>query len=231
MTEINYIGEHLFPGQIGQFLVILAFACALASSIAFYKSANSSDNKLQLSWKNLGRITFLIHGISVIGIIVILYIIISSHYFEYHYAWQHSSNALPWYYRFSCFWEGQEGSFLLWSLWHVILGGLLIWSARKWEAPLMSVVSLVQVFLGSMLLGIYFFGYKIGSSPFLLLRDVMTDAPIFSTGRLPEFRGRWFRSEPLAPKLLDGDSSPGFVSRFCIHTHSFCLCHGRFVEK
>ena len=176
MTEINYIGEHLLPGKLGHFLIILAFSSALAASVAYFKSANSEPGNSTSSWRKLGRITFLIHGISVIGIVGILYFIISSHYFEYHYAWQHSSKALPWYYRFSCFWEGQEGSFLLWSLWHVVLGGFLIRSSKQWEAPVMSVVSFVRVFLSSMLLGISFFGYKIGSSPFLLLRDVMTEA-------------------------------------------------------
>ncbi len=177
--EVNYTGEHLFPGQLGHFLVILGFVSALLACIGYFFSAQASHEKQASAWRNFGRISFLTHAISVVGIVATLYLIISNHYFEYHYAWQHSSKALPWYYRFSCFWEGQEGSFLLWSAWHAVLGGFLIRTAKKWEAPVMAVVSLVQVFLGSMLFGIYFFGYKLGSSPFLLLRDVMTDAPIF----------------------------------------------------
>lgn len=43
----------------------------------------------------------------------------------------------------------------------------------------MGVVSFVQALLATMLLGIYFFGHKVGSSPFSLLRNEM-DAPIFS---------------------------------------------------
>lgn len=43
----------------------------------------------------------------------------------------------------------------------------------------MTVMSFAQFALATMLLGIYFFGTKVGSSPFVLLRNEM-DAPIFS---------------------------------------------------
>ena len=99
--------------------------------------------------------------------------------FEYKYAWQHSSRTLEVKYLLSCFWEGQEGSFLLWSIWHCVLGLILIRKARRWEAPVMTVVSFAQVCLATMIAGIYFFNWKMGSNPFALLRNEM-DAPIFS---------------------------------------------------
>lgn len=75
-------------------------------------------------------------------------------------------------YILSCFWEGQEGSFLLWTFWNVVLGNILRKSIdSKWEAPTMAVFSLVQVFLATMLLGIYVGGYKLGTNPFILLRE------------------------------------------------------------
>ena len=51
----------------------------------------------------------------------------------------------------------------------------------------MTIFSLVQAFLASMILGIVIPGldFKIGSSPFILLRDAMLDAPIFKAH--PEF--------------------------------------------
>ena len=44
----------------------------------------------------------------------------------------------------------------------------------------MAVVGLAQIFLASMLLGLHFGDLKIGSTPFMLLRDQMANAPIFS---------------------------------------------------
>jgi len=167
--NIEYIGEHLLPGQIGNFFVILSFVGALLSAISYYvAAANPLENS---SWKKIARTAFRIHSLAVIGIMATLFYLIFNHYFEYQYVWQHSSKALPLRYMLSCFWEGQEGSFLLWTFWHVVLGNILMRYAKDWEAPVMTIFSIVQIFLASMLLGIYVLGYKIGSNPFILLRE------------------------------------------------------------
>src|SRR5690606_1321124 len=67
--------------------------------------------------------------------------------------------------------EGQEGSFWLWSFWQAFLGLILIWKAKSWENGVMVTVALSQTFLASMLLGVELLGARIGSSPFILLRD------------------------------------------------------------
>ena len=182
--EVNYIGEHLWPGRIGHFLCILSMMAALMSAISFFISEHLTQrNQLsegESSWKRLARIAFGVHAFSVLGIVVVLFFMIFMHYFEYQYVYQHSSSDLPVYYMISCFWEGQEGSFLLWSFWHVVLGAFMIMFGRKWESSVMSVVMITQVFLGAMLIGIYFFGYKIGSTPFILMRDYNPAMPLFA---------------------------------------------------
>ena len=60
-----------------------------------------------------------------------------------------------------------------------MLGIILMKSAGKWEAPVMTVLSFAQVCLATMILGIYVFDIKVGSNPFLLTREVFQDAPIF----------------------------------------------------
>ena len=178
MEKINFVGEHLVPGFIGQFFVVLSFIAALLSSIAYFCSEKNIENKAD-SWLRLGRLAFYTHAVAVVGIAASLFYIIYAHLFEYHYAWSHSSIALPTHYIVSCFWEGQEGSFLLWTFWHALIGLVLIKSAAGWEKPTLAILSLVQVMLSSMLLGYFVFGYKVGSSPFILLREAM-QAPIFS---------------------------------------------------
>src|SRR5258706_12163318 len=82
-------------------------------------------------------------------------------------------------YIFSAFWEGQEGSFLLWMFWHVILGSIVVRTAGKWESGVMTWLAGIQVVLVSMIAGVYFAdNFRMGSSPFKLLRNSM-DAPIF----------------------------------------------------
>ena len=171
-------GEHLLPGHIGQTFVILSFGAALLSTLSYYFATTSAD-KLDKSWLRIGRIAFYLNSISILGVCSCLFYVIYNHYFEYHYAWSYTSRSLPVYYIVSGFWNGQEGGFLLWTFWQAVLGNLLIWKAKSWEKPVMTVVSLSQVFLASMILGIQILGVRIGSSPFLLLRNAM-EAPIFS---------------------------------------------------
>ena len=176
---MNYIGEHLLPGQIGHFFAVLSLMASLVATIAYFRASRVQTVSDKQSWIRLARIAFLLETISVITLFATLYYIISHHQFEYKYAYTHSDKSLQVEYLFACFWEGQEGSFMLWSFWHCVLGWILIWRSKEWEAGVMMVVSFAQFCLATMLIGIYFFGTKIGSSPFSLLRNEM-EAPIFS---------------------------------------------------
>ncbi|MEZ4805109.1 MAG: cytochrome c biogenesis protein CcsA [Bacteroidia bacterium] len=140
---------------------------SLIAAVAYALAVQRKDESL----KQLGKWMFFVHAASVYMVFFSLFYIIHSHYFEYQYAYQHSSTELPVYYMISCFWEGQEGSFLLWMFWHAVLGIVLIFRSGKWQAPVLTVMSLAQVILGSMLLGFEINDVKIGSSPFELLRD------------------------------------------------------------
>jgi cytochrome c-type biogenesis protein CcmF len=171
-------GEHLMPGHLGQFFIVLSFGSALLSTISYY-FATTQTNQADKSWFRLARISFFVNTASVVGIGCALFYIIYNHLFEYHYAWAHSSRTLPVYYIISSYWEGQEGSFWLWTFWQAVLGNFLIWKAKSWEKPVMTVISLSQVLLSSMLIGVNIFTARLGSSPFILLRDVI-EAPIFS---------------------------------------------------
>ncbi len=216
MEEMQYIGEHLLPGQIGQLAITLSFVAALLAGVSYFFAVENRNNGSQAaSWQQLGRWAFLLHGLSVFAIIgIIFYIMIQQHY-EYQYVWAHVSADLPLKYIASAFWEGQEGSFLLWMFWHVVLGIILIITAGKWESPVLAVVSIIQAFIASMILGVYFFGsVKIGSSPMLLLRETM-DAPIFSSadylslikgnGLNPLLQNYWMTIHP--PTLFLGFAS------------------------
>ncbi|GAA0547567.1 cytochrome c biogenesis protein CcsA [Chitinophaga japonensis] len=169
--ETKYIGEHLLPGQLGHFFAVLSFIASLVATIAYYNAVRAKEAPLEASWKRLARWAFIIEVVSVFTVFGILYYILYNHYFEYKYIWRNSSRTLETKYLLSSFWADQEGSFLLWSMWHCVLGVILIFTSKKWEAPVMTVVSFAQLCLASMLLGIYILGYRVGSNPFLLLRQ------------------------------------------------------------
>ena len=187
----TYIGEHLWIGHIGNSFVILSLITAILSTIAYFFFAK--DNSLNSEWKKFARLSFSLHTISVLGIASTLFFMLFNHYYEFSYVWQHSNNSMPMEYIMSCFWEGQEGSFLLWTFWNVVLGNILRKTIdSEWEAPTMAVFSLVQVFLASMLLGIYLGDYKLGTNPFILLREN------------PDFANLPFISMPNYLAKLDG---------------------------
>ncbi len=178
---MTYPGEHLLPGQIGHFMALLSLAASAVATISFYKSNKAALPHEKTSWLKLARASFFVQTLCVLSIFLVLYFIISNHYHEYFYAWNHSSRSLQKEYLLASFWEGQEGSFMLWSFWNTVLGWVFIWRTRKWEAPVLTVVSFAQFCIATMLMGIYFFGLKVGSNPFILFREQMPELPIFST--------------------------------------------------
>src|SRR6478672_10693453 len=184
---MDFIGEHLLPGKLGHFFLILSFISSIGASVCYFLSVQRSRavgaplTVVDDQWKKLARLFFLTEVVSVFTIFGLLFFIISHHYFEYKYAWQHSSKSLETKYLLSCFWEGQEGSFLLWSIWHCVLGLIFTRRQKEWEAPVMTVVSFAQVLLATMILGVTVFGLKVGSNPFILSRNsgLLDNAPIF----------------------------------------------------
>jgi Cytochrome c biogenesis factor len=175
---MKFEGEHLFPGQLGHFFVLLAFTTSLLSTIAFFTASRQTDTVLKRSWLKYARTAFFIQVASVVTVFLTIFFICHNHYFEYLYAYKHASKELESKYLLACIWEGQEGSFLLWSIWHCVLGSILILKSKEWEAPVMTVISLAECFLMLMIIGIYFGDVRIGSSPFVLTRNEI-NGPIF----------------------------------------------------
>ena len=176
---MKFLGEHLVPGQLGHFFVLLAFVSSLVASVAYFIAARNTDEIEKKRWIFFARGAFLIQVISLFTVFFTIYYICSNHYFEYLYAYKHAAKELEPRYLLACIWEGQEGSFLLWSLWHSILGTILIFTAKKREAPLLAMISAAQVLLVIMIVGIYVFDVRIGSNPFVLTRNEI-NGPIFS---------------------------------------------------
>lgn len=168
--NIQYIGEHLAPGMTGKTFIWISFAAAIIATVLYIMNATRKDKPLK-AVRSYARGFFILHVFSLVSVAVILYYLIFSHYFEYGYVWQYSSLLLPVKYIISCFWAGPEGSFLVWAVFQALIGLVLIFISRDWEDHVLSVVSLSQVFVTSMMLGIHFLSFKIGGSPFMLLRD------------------------------------------------------------
>ena len=156
----------------------LLLSASLLSTVAYF----IASQKMILLKKDPGSIlagSVLYTNSSVFAVFGCIFYICSNHYFEYLYAYKHTSKELEFKYLLACIWEDQSGSFLLWTIWHCVLGIILIKKAKEWEAPVMTVVSVAQLFLAMMIMGVYILGTKIGNSPFVLTRNEI-EGPIFS---------------------------------------------------
>lgn len=184
---MHFEGEHLLIGKIGHFFVLLAFVSSLLATISNFTASKKVSTIEGSSWLNLARWSYLLQTVAVLVVFTCIFIICSNHYIEYLYAYKHTSKELEFKYLFASIWEDQGGSFLLWSIWNSVLGLFFIARNRKdagrWEAPVMTIFSLAQVFLAMMIMGVYFFDVKIGNSPFVLTRNEI-NGPIFS---MPEY--------------------------------------------
>lgn len=172
---MGFINEHTLIGHLGHFFIIVAFVSSLTVIYSYclgcIRSGEQSD-----SWRQFSRWIFAVHSIAVVVVVGMLFFIIASHYFEFHYVWKYSSLSMQARYIFSCFWSGQEGSLLLWSFWIMVLSWIVIKTSGEWEAYVMPFVSVVQAFIFSMLLGVYIGDVKIGSNPFILIRELPENA-------------------------------------------------------
>lgn len=247
MTEIQYIGEFLLPRQIGHFAIVGAFVAALLATLAYFFATQDQIRRQKLleehqgavliesvtegdRWQRLGRGAFLAHALLlIVAIGCIFYVMIAKRY-EYFYAHSHTNNELEFRYIFAAFWEGQEGSFLLWLFFHVLLGGWLILKGGDWERPTLAIIAVVQVFLGSMILGIHLgFGENVikwGSNPILLMREMQGDIPLFrqvdyvaklansARGLNPLLQNYWMTIHP--PTLFLGFASTTIPFAFAI---------------
>ncbi len=177
-------------GTVGQILLLVALVACGLSGYAFFRAARGDGPERRAeaaSWLKIGRGTWGVMALGVVAASAILFYLLLTHQYQYAYVYQNSSNDLPLHYLFSSFWAGQEGSFLLWMLLSAGVGGALIRLADDYEAPVMAVMALCQVFMLSMVAGLQLGSLSVGASPFALLADAFPEAPIFqqNTGFVP----------------------------------------------
>ena len=202
--NIQYIGEHLLVGQMGTMFIWLAFISALLIPVAYYMA----DRKSLAAGQKAASWLYLIHFITLLASAIALYYAIANHYFEYSYVWQYSSKDMPLKFIISCFWAGKEGSIMFWAICQAFLGLFLLRINTEWRGKVITVLAFGQIFFLSMLLGISIGGLHVGTSPFMLLRD------------LPQNFGSDFFIDPNYLKMiLDGNGLNPLLENIWMVTH------------
>lgn len=169
-------------GAVGEFFIYASFVSAILAAIGYFLySQNDTDRYFRLSnWM------FGIQGVFLLIASGLLLYIILTHQFNYYYVFNYTSRDLQLKYLISAFWGGQEGSFMLWILLSTVVGlTLMKWTRKPYRGPVLFFLTLTQVFLLSMVLGISIGGISLGASPFRTIAEAMPNAPFLQAN--PDF--------------------------------------------
>ena len=87
---MDFIGEHLLPGKLGYFFLLLSLISSIGATVCYFLSVQKSRkmgaqawqnlalNSQDIQWKRLARIFFITEVLSVFAVFAILFFIIST---------------------------------------------------------------------------------------------------------------------------------------------------------
>ncbi len=172
----------------GRLIIYVGMASAVAATVLFALAARSEG------WLLWARRAYALAAASAVAAFGILVSLCMRSDFRVVYVANFSSSDLPWYYKMSSAWAGQEGSFLLWAFWTALLGVLLIRQLKRYQPLTMAVYSSILAFLMAILTK---------QSPFLLYPP--SEVPADGMGLNPLLQNYWMAIHP--PVIFIGFSA------------------------
>ena len=188
--------------MIGGILIKAAFAACLVSVICYFQYHRRGTQALLTT----GRLAYLATVATVFATAGYLLSLILTHQFQYTYVWSYSSRELSTPLLVSTFYAGQEGSFMLWTMYTSLIGIFLVFHSRSkgYEPEVMTFFGLIELALLLML---------IVKNPFLYVWEswpgqVATGfVPVNGRGLNPLLQNYWMVIHPQV--LFSGFSSMG----------------------
>lgn len=152
--------------MIGFISVCMALFLSLAAAFFYFNNYLSVVTTAGQKERKISRYGNLFYdgagAFALLAGIWLLYILLTNQ-FQFRYVAAYSSLDLPLVYKISAFWAGQEGSFLLWVLFHAAFG---VYLQKKAPPGVMMVYSILQAALLVLLLA---------KNPFVLLAQMRPD--------------------------------------------------------
>ncbi|MCH8276280.1 MAG: cytochrome c biogenesis protein CcsA, partial [Bacteroidetes bacterium] len=170
-------------GTVGHLLILVSFVAAAVSGIAYFRGSYMDTRNR--AWRKIARPAWTVMTVASMTAFGILMYLAVTNQFQYAYIYENTSLDLELKYRIAATWAGQEGSFLLWILLNALVGMVVMRLVRDFEAPVMAVIALCQVFLIGMIVGLNVGALEIGASPFATLAEKFPTAPMIQAGITP----------------------------------------------
>ena len=185
-------------------LTFIFLVISIAAYYQYYKTHEETANKI-------ARYSFYASsGLIILQGILLMWGLLS-HQYQWAYVMQYSSNSLSTFYLVSTFWAGQEGTFVLWLLFGVIYGWIVIRLRSDDEPLVMIFMNLVQAAIVIIL---------IKKNPFEYIWNVQPNAfPVGAiipdgNGLNPLLQDPWMIIHP--PILFAGYSSTMLIFAFAM---------------
>lgn len=151
-------------GYAAIFLALVTTGIAMFCYLNAHMASSTRRLAPRLSaGRDKGLFYYRLSALFIVFTALYLFYIILNNQFQFAYVFGYSSRDLSLVYKLSAFWAGQEGSFLLWALFHAGFGLLL---ARKKQPCAMAVYAGIQMMLLAILLA---------KSPFMMLLEPQMD--------------------------------------------------------
>ncbi len=167
--------------MIGYGAVSLALITTMFAAICFFTSENRKQTERHSLTSKARLLYMLSTGLVGVAALYLLYILLGNH-FEYAYVFGYSSRELPLAYKVAAFWAGQEGSFMLWLVFHAAFGLFLLRKSGT-TCLAMTVYCLIQTAL---------LGLLLIKSPFMMLAQPRIDG----VGLNPLLQDPWMVIHP-----------------------------------
>lgn len=181
---------------LGDFLIFGAVACSIVSLVMYFLSWRRNHNLAGLA----RRFYIATASLVVLATATLMYLILT-HDFTVHYVYSYSSTDLPFGYLVATLWGGQEGTFLLWSMFLSIFGLVMMRTAGKFEKGNM-------VFLNLIILSVLIIMLK--KSPF----ELMPVLRLEGAGLNPLLQNFWMQIHP--PIMFLGFAGAAFPFLFAM---------------
>ncbi len=186
------------PGTV---LMWMAFLLGIGSTVAYALAIKDEER-----WKAIARQSYVLMTVGVVVASGLLMYLLITHDYRMTYVWAYSDNSLPMKFLVSSFWGGQEGSFLLWVFFGVLLGLPLLRYARAYE-------SRVMVFYNLTLLSLLLLLVK--QNPFRFHEGLTTNMlPMDGQGLNPLLQNPWMVIHP--PIMFVGYASLSIPFAFAL---------------
>jgi cytochrome c-type biogenesis protein CcmF len=177
------------PNVLGDLLIFCALVFNILVAVFYYLSAQGKTQYENLAIKSYHFLTAVVS----IAMVYLFYLFLSESYVV-KYVYSYSDSSLPFFYKLSALWGGQEGTYLLWLFMNVLFGYIIVYRSGQYRNYAMVIYAAVNVF---------FIFIMMKLSPFAIWESIPPDG----AGLNPLLQNPWMVIHP--PVLFLGYALAG----------------------